>query len=271
MKALFERILIWDCYLIDSESLNTRRVPTPRTLSWTGWLLTLVYFGGLTAISTFIVDTLLGIEELLFCEVFLQAVLFTAIVYILTSVHNSLENKNWTEKRTNMIIQVLAVIFAIIGAAYMLFGLGQYISLEVYPNDPTFRELERYEQEQTIQEGYLFAIAFVTCSVIAFGATAGLWRHQKIRWYSAVALLLVQIIAITGFLDKERLSHFLVDEAANEGLTDFDLEAVEKLIIPGFTGTVFVALVANIILITILTLPAILSSMKCLLISFHRE
>jgi hypothetical protein len=63
MRALFERILIWGCYFIDSKSLNTRRLPIPRTLSWTGWLLVLVYFGGLTAISTLVVDTLLGQED----------------------------------------------------------------------------------------------------------------------------------------------------------------------------------------------------------------
>jgi hypothetical protein len=93
-------------------------VPIPRTLSWTGWLLVLVYFGGLTAISTFVVHKLFGIEELLFYEVFLEVLLFTAIVYILTSVHNILENRNWTEKRRNIIIQVLAVLFAFIGVVY---------------------------------------------------------------------------------------------------------------------------------------------------------
>jgi hypothetical protein len=237
-------------------------VPIPRTLSWTGWLLIFVYLGGLTAVSTFVVHKLFDIEELLFYEVFLEVLLFTGIIYILTSVHNSLENRNWTEKRTNIIIQVLAVVFAIIGAAYMLFGLGQYISLVLYPNDPTFNELEPDEQEQSIQEAHLFAVAFIACGVIAFAATAGLWRHQKLGWYSAVALVLVQIISITGFLDEERVSHFLLDEAVNEALTESDLDAVEKLVIPAFTGTVFAALVVNMILITILTLPAILSSMK---------
>jgi hypothetical protein len=241
-------------------------VPIPRTLSWTGWLLVLVYFGGLTAISTFVVHKLLGIEELLFYEVFFKVLLFTAIVYILTSVHNRLENKKWTEKRLNIVIKVLAVVFAIIGAAYLLFAFGQFLSLDTYANDPTFKELESHEQKQTIQEAYLFAIAFFTCSVIAFGATTGLWRHHKFGWYSSVALVLVQIIAIAGFLDEERVRHFILDEAinetTNEGLTASDLEAVEKLIIPIFTGGIFAALVANMILVTVLTLPAILSSMK---------
>jgi hypothetical protein len=237
-------------------------VPIPRTLSWTGWLLVLVYLGGLTAVSTFVVHKLFDMEELLFYEVFLEVLLITAIIYILSSVHNSLENRNWNEKRTNIFIRVLAVVFAIIGATYMLFGLGQYISLVLYPNDPTFNELELDEQEQTIQEAHLFAVAFIACSVTAFAAATGLWRHKKFGWYSAVALVLVQIISITGFLDEERVSHFLLDEAVNEALTEADLEAVEKLLIPAFTGTVFAAIVVNMILITILTLPAILSSMK---------
>jgi hypothetical protein len=46
----------------------------------------------------------------------------------------------------------------------------------------------------------------------------------------------VQIIAITGFLDEERVKHFFLDEAvneaANEGLAASRSEAVEKLIVP---------------------------------------
>ena len=76
----------------------------------------------------------------------------------------------------------------------------------------------------------------------------------------------MQIIAITGFLYEERVKHFFFDEAvneaANEGLAASDLEAGEKLIVPIFAGIVFAALVANMILVTLLTLPAILSSMK---------
>jgi hypothetical protein len=96
-------------------TLVTYSLPIPRTLSWTGWLLVLVYFGGLTAVSTFVVHNLLGIEELLFYEVFFKVLLFTAIVYILTSVHNGLEKKKWTEKRSDVAIKALAVVFAIIG------------------------------------------------------------------------------------------------------------------------------------------------------------
>ena len=240
----------------------TNSLPIPRTLSWTGWLLVLVYFGGLTAISTFVVHNLLGIEELLFYEVFFKVLLFTAIVYILTSIHNSLENKKWTEKRSEVIIKALAVVFAIIGAVYTVLGSGQFLSLDVDTNDPDLKEFEPHEQEQTNLEAYLSGIAFFAASVLAFSATAGLWRHHKIGWYSGVALLLLQIIAITGFLDEERVRHLLIDEAVNEGLGASDLEAVERFIIPVFTGTVFGAIVANMLLITVLTLPAILSSMN---------
>lgn len=60
----------------------------------------------------------------------------------MTSVHNGLEKRNWTERRKRVILQALAVVvFVIIGAVYMLFALGQYISLVLYPNDPIFKEL----------------------------------------------------------------------------------------------------------------------------------
>lgn len=235
-------------------------MPIPRKISWTGWLLVLVYFGGLTAISTFVVHKI-GIELLLFYEVFLKVLLFTAIVFILTSVHNSLENKKWTERRSNIIIKTLVVVFAIIGAGYMFLGLGQILSLEVYANDATF-ELELHEQEQTAHGVYVFTVAFFTSSVIAFSAAAGLWRHHKIGWYSGIALILAQIIAITGFLDEERVKHFLLAESVNEQLTASDLETMEDLVIPLFTGTVFAAVVTNMVLVTVLTLPAILSSVK---------
>ena len=62
---------------------------------------------------------------------------------------------------------------------------------------------------------------------------------------------LVQIIAPTGFLDEE-VKYLLLTEAVNEGLTTSDLEAVEELIIPVFTGTVLVAVVANMLLVTVL-------------------
>jgi hypothetical protein len=161
-----------------------------------------------------------------------------------------------------VIIKALAVVFAIIGAVYTVLGSGQFLSLDVDTNDPDLKEFEPHEQEQTNLEAYLSGIAFFAASVLAFSATAGLWRHHKIGWYSGVALLLLQIIAITGFLDEERVRHLLIDEAVNEGLGASDLEAVERFIIPVFTGTVFGAIVANMLLITVLTLPAILSSMN---------
>jgi hypothetical protein len=202
----------------------------------------LVYFGGLTAISTFVLHKLLGIDELLFYEVFFKTLLFSAIVYALASLYSSLEKKKWTQKRSNIIIRALAVVFAIIGAGYLVFGLGQVLSLELlYANDPTFAALEPHEQEQAIQEAYLFAIAFFISSVVAFIATAGLWRHKKLGWYNGVALVLVQIIAITGFLDEERVRQLLLDETVNEGPATSDLEAVVELIIPVFTDEQFPA------------------------------
>lgn len=67
----------------------------------------------------------------------------------------------------------------------------------------------------------------------------------------------MQIISITGFLNGERISHFILNEAARETLREFDVVAAEKLVIPAFIGTVFAAFVVIMFLITILTLPAI--------------
>ena len=90
----------------------------------------------------------------------------------------------------------------------------------------------------------------------------GLWRHHKLGWYSGIASVpTAQIIAITGFLDEERVKHFLLAESVNEQLTASDLETLEDLVIPLFTGTFFIC-VTNMVLVTVLTLPAILSSMK---------
>ena len=58
---------------------------------------------------------------------------------MLTTVHNSLEKKKWTEKQSDVTIKALAVVFAIIGVGYTLFGLGQSLSLDTYANDPTFK------------------------------------------------------------------------------------------------------------------------------------
>jgi hypothetical protein len=140
--------------------------------------------------------------------------------------------------------------------------LGESLSLDTYPIDPSFKELDPHEQEKTIQEPYLFTIAFFAASITAFSATAGLWRHHKLGWYSGVALLLVQIIAITGFLDEGRVRHLLLSEVVNEQLTASDLVALEEFVIPLFTGTAFAAVVANMLLVTVLTLPAILSSLN---------
>lgn len=141
----FKLILMWALlfYFMDSESLNTNRVPIPRTLSWTGWLLVLVYLGGLTAISAFVVHKLfLTLRNCFSMKYSWGSSFYRHHLYFLTSVHNGLEKRNWTERRKRVILQALAVVvFVIIDAVYMLFALGQYISLVLYPNDPTFKEL----------------------------------------------------------------------------------------------------------------------------------
>src|SRR5215210_4761298 len=63
-------------------------------LGWTGWLLVLVYFGALTAISDYIAHWFLFSEELLFYEVFVTVIIFTVILYVLAQVHSALGDKN---------------------------------------------------------------------------------------------------------------------------------------------------------------------------------
>jgi hypothetical protein len=61
---------------------------------------------------------------------------------------------------------------------------------------------------------------------------------------SLVQIMALQIMAPTGFLDEERVKYLLLAEAVNERFTTSDLEAVEELVIPVFTGIVLVAVVA---------------------------
>jgi L-asparagine transporter-like permease len=81
-------------------------------LGWTGWLLVLVYFGALTAISDYIAHWFLFSEELLFYEVFI--IISTAVTYVLAQVHSALRDKNSTSKWWGRGLKVLSIIFGAI-------------------------------------------------------------------------------------------------------------------------------------------------------------
>ena len=95
--------------------------------------------------------------------------------------------------------------------------------------------------------------------MIAFIATAGLSLHRKFGWYAAVSLVLIQIVAITGLLDKERVTHFILLPEITEQLTLEEIQQIETVFVPIIINSVFAMLVANIVTVTFLTLPRILT------------
>src|SRR5215207_6538584 len=78
-------------------------------LGWTGWLLVLVYFGALTAISNYIAEWFLFSEELLFYEVFITVIVSTAVLYALARVYTALRDKNSTSKWWGRGLKVLSL------------------------------------------------------------------------------------------------------------------------------------------------------------------
>src|SRR5215210_8868755 len=99
-------------------------------LGWTGWLLVLVYFGALTAISDYIAHWFLFSEELLFYEVFVTVIISTVILYVLAQVHSALGDKNSTSKWWSTGLKVLSIVFGVIGFVYLGIEVIQYFSIE---------------------------------------------------------------------------------------------------------------------------------------------
>ena len=76
--------------------------------------------------------------------------------------------------------------------------------------------------------------------------------------YAAVSLILIQIVAITGLLEKERVTHFILFTEITEQFTLEEIQQIETVFVPVIINSVFVMLVANIVTVTFLTLPRIL-------------
>jgi hypothetical protein len=95
-------------------------------LGWTGWLLVLVYFGALTAISDYIAHWFLFSEELLFCEVFVTVILSTVILYVLAQVHSTLGDKNSTSKWWSKGLKSMSMVF---GVSDLFTGYWAYLIL----------------------------------------------------------------------------------------------------------------------------------------------
>src|SRR5918993_696244 len=228
-------------------------------LGWTGWLLVLVYFGALTAISDYIAHWFLFSEELLFYEVFITVIISTVVLYVLAQVHSTLRDKNSTSKWWSRGLKILSIIFGVIGFVYLSIGLIQYFSIDDFRSDPDLKNLDPGLQNSIIQNSYLFGTLLTVSGVIAFVATAGLSFRRKFGWYAAVSLVLIQIVAITGLLDKERVTHFILLPEITKQLTLEQIQEIETVFVPIIINSVFAMLVANIVTVTFLTLPTVLT------------
>lgn len=228
-------------------------------LGWTGWLLVLVYFGALTAISDYIAHWFLFSEELLFYEVFFTVIVSTVVLYVLAQVYSALIDKNSTSKWWGRGLKVLSVIFGVIGFVYLSIGLIQYFSIDDFRSDPDLKNLDSELQNSIIQNSYRFGTLLTVSGVIAFVATAGLSFRRKFGWYAAVSLVLIQIVAITGLLDKERVTHFILLPEITKQLTLEEIQEIETAFVPIIINSVFAMLVANLVTVTFLTLPRVLT------------
>jgi len=228
-------------------------------LSWTGWLLVLVYFGALTAISNYIAEWFLFSQELLFYDVFITVIVSTAVLYALARVYTALRDKNSTSKWWSRGLKLLSVLFAIMGFVYLSIGLIDYLSIDDFRSDPELKNLDLELRNSIIQNSYRFGTLLTVSGVIAFVATAGMSTRRKFGWYAAVSLVLIQIVAITGLLEEERVTDFILLPEITKHLTLEEIQQIETAFVPIIVNSVFVMLVANIVTVTFLTLPRILT------------
>jgi len=227
----------------------------------TGWLLVLVYFGALTSISLYISHSFLFLPELSFYEVFVEVIISTIILYVLAQVYHALDNNSnssnskwWTRG-----LKILSFIFGFIGFTYLSIGLILFLSISAFIDDPDFNKLNPELQHSIIKNSYFFGTLLTTSSIIAFTATVGLAFRHKIGWYTAVALVLLQIVAITGLLDRERATHFVLSPEITKQLSEDQIHQIETDFVPFLMNGVFAMLVANIVIVTFLTLPRVLA------------
>ena len=231
-----------------------------RSFGWTGWLLVLVYLGALTAISLYIAHSLLFSPTLSFYEVFVEVLISTLILYVLSRIYRALdEKKNSSLKWWLRGLKVLSFIFGFIGITYLGIGLIQLFSIGAYFDDPEFNKLNPELQNSLVQNSYFFGIILTISSIIAFVATVGLKYRRKIGWYTAVALVLLQIVAITGLLDKERATSFVLPPTFSNQLPEDQIHEIETDFVPLLMNGIFATLVVNIVIVTFLTLPKVLA------------
>jgi hypothetical protein len=138
-------------------------------------------------------------------------------------------------------------------------GLIQYFSIEDFRSDPDIKTVDSKLQNSIIQYSYRFGTLLTISDTISFVATAGLSFRRKFGWYAAVSLVLIQIVAITGLLEEERVTDFILLPEITKHLTIEEIQQIETAFVPIIVNSVFVMLVANILTVTFLTLPRILT------------
>jgi len=228
-------------------------------LGWTGWLLVLVYFGALTAISDYIAHWFLFSEELLFYEVFITVIISTVVLYVLAQVYSILRDKNSTSKWWGRGLKILSIIFGVTGFVYLSIGLILYLSIDDFRSDPDLKNLDSELKNSIIENSYLFGTLLMVSGIIAFIATVGLSIRRKFGWYAAVSLVLIQIVAVTGLLEKERVTHFILLPEIAKQMTLEQIQEIETVFVTVVINSVFAMLVANIVTVTFLTLPTVLT------------
>ena len=233
-----------------------------KRFGWTGWLLVLVYLGTLTAISHYIAHSFLFLPELSFYDAFIGIVISTFILYILAQMYRAFNNNNNNSSSSKWWargLKILSFIFGFIGLTYLSIGLVLFFSINALLDDPDFNKLNSELRHSLIQNSYFFSILLTISSIVAFTATIGLAYRRKFGWYAEVALVLLQIVAVTGLLDKERASQFVLPPELTRQLSEEQIHQIETDFIPLLMNGVFATLIANIVIVTFLTLPKVLT------------
>ena len=159
-------------------------------------------------------------------------------------------------------LRVLATIFGFMGLLYFALAGVQLAGIDALNQDSDFQKLDSRYQATLIQTTYLYTVLHLVGSLLAFSSTAGLLLKRRFGWFAGVTLVLLQIVIITGLLDKERATHFILPREIMSMMTQEGIEQTKTTFVPLFIDGIFVMLVANITIVTFLTLPRVLAVFK---------
>jgi hypothetical protein len=71
--------------------------------------------------------------------------------------------------------------------------------------------------------------------------------------------VLIQIMAETGLINKERATHFVLLPEITKQLSEDQIHEIETIFVPLLMNAVFTTLIANIVIVIFLTLPRVLA------------